>query len=326
MIPLLLSLALTGAAAQTWTDLAPIPVGTVQEHSTVLFRTSPPSLAVIGGLLPNGSTSRNLLLYDIPTDAWSHGASLPLSTGLNHPNTAVCNGRIYLLGGLTGAWPWPPSGASAVYNPDTNTWRALASIPAGLERGSAATAVHNGIIYLVGGLAAGPGPTVDSVIAYNVTADAWITTLPAAAAKLPEGRDHMAYAQLGSQLFVLGGRKDGGDQVKDTVFVLDLADLNGGWTTRAGRMPTARGGVTGAAVGRVIYTFGGEGNPAPGSNGVFNETEAYDVDADVWTQLPPMKLPRHGTSAVAVGGKVYVPGGGIVMGAGGTGTFDVFVP
>lgn len=75
-------------------------------------------------------------------------------------------------------------------------------------------------------------------------------------------------------------------------------------------MPTARGGVATGVVGRKIYTFGGEENTAIES-GVFNEIEAYDTVADRWESVGTMKIPRHGTFAIGVNGRIYIPGGGI---------------
>ncbi|GAB1309813.1 hypothetical protein MFIFM68171_00023 [Madurella fahalii] len=309
------------AFAQTWIDLASIPVGPIQEHTTVLLSDS--QLATVGGLVRNGSTSNILLLYDIPSNAWKQGAPTPIV--LNHPNTAVVDGKIYVLGGLTGTWVWPAARTAWVYDPQNDRWSPLAAMSAADARGSAATGVYNGTIYLAGGILAGNGPTVDTVSAYHIASDTWIS-VPEQAAHLPAARDHMAYAQIGTKLYILGGRENGGQNVKDTVFILDLANLSAGWKTSAAKMPTARGGLTGAAVGTKLYKFGGEGNQAPNSMGIFNQTEMYDSVTDSWAKLPPMKVPRHGTSAVVRKGKVYIPGGAVVQGAGGTDVFDAFIP
>jgi N-acetylneuraminic acid mutarotase len=315
------ALALKPVLGQTWIDLAPIPIGTIQEHSTVLL--SETLLATVGGIYTNTTTANDLLLYDIPSNTWSHGAPIPVP--LNHPNTAVHGGKLYVLGGLAGSFPWVATSAAYVYDVQNDSWSPIAGMPTGEARGSAASAVHNGTIYLAGGETTINGPTVDIVSAYHIPSDQWIP-VPEPAARLPAGRDHMAYAQIGTKFYVLGGRENGQTNVKDTVFILDLADLAAGWKTSTARMPTARGGLTGAAIGRKIYTFGGEGNPAPNSSGVFNQTEMYDSVTDTWTRLPAMQVPRHGTSAVAAGGKVYIPGGGIMQGAGGVGVFNAFVP
>jgi N-acetylneuraminic acid mutarotase len=91
-------------------------------------------------------------------------------------------------------------------------------------------------------------------------------------------------------------------------------------------MPTPRGGVSAAAVGGKVYVFGGEGNTEAGSEGVFDQVEVYDTTRDKWESVGKMKVPRHGTSAVAVGGAVYIPGGGVKQGGAPVDTFDAFYP
>ncbi|KAK5655348.1 hypothetical protein OQA88_5915 [Cercophora sp. LCS_1] len=308
-------------AAATWTSLAPIPIGTLQEHIALV--TSPSQLVTIGGLVSNGSTTDLTLLYDIPSNTWKRGTGAP--TGLNHPNAVSHDGKIYLLGGLTGASGWRASPNSWVYDPATDKWSTLASMPASEARGSAASAVHNGTVYLAGGIPSSGGRTMDLVTAYDIPTNTWVS-LPDNIKKMPGARDHASYATVGTKFYVLGGRADGVAAVKDTVFILDLSDLSKGWRTSEAKMPTARGGLVAAAVGNKIYTFGGEGNPAPSTRGVFPETEVFDTVSETWEKLEGMKIPRHGTSAAAVGGKIYIPGGGIIQGMGATEAFDVFTP
>jgi len=200
-------------------------------------------------------------------------------------------------------------------------------MPASEARGSAAAVAYNNTIYLAGGIPSSGGRTVDTVSAYHISSNTWISnSLPEVARRLPEARDHAGYAIVGSKFYVLGGRANGVTAVKDTVFILDLADLQKGWRVVEMKMPTARGGLVAAAVGEKIYTFGGEGNPAAGKRGVFEQVEVFDTATEKWESVGAMKLPRHGTSAVTVDGKVYIPGGAVVQGMGGTEAFDVFSP
>jgi N-acetylneuraminic acid mutarotase len=94
-------------------------------------------------------------------------------------------------------------------------------------------------------------------------------------------------------------------------------------------MPTARGGVASGAVGNEIYVFGGEGNPNS-TTGIFPQVEGYNTVTDSWESLDDMKIPRHGTYAASVGGKVYIPGGGLQEDSGNdnhsTRDFDAFIP
>ncbi len=91
-------------------------------------------------------------------------------------------------------------------------------------------------------------------------------------------------------------------------------------------MPTPRGGLSTSAIGTKIYTFGGEGNPAAGTNDVFPYVEVYDTATDSWTKEADMKFPRHGTQAVTIDNKVYIPGGGTRTAGGDTNHFDYYTP
>ncbi|KAK0623927.1 hypothetical protein B0T14DRAFT_428787 [Immersiella caudata] len=317
----------------TWSTLAPIPLFPRQEHSTVALSST--SFAILGGIIPTptgGANTTDLVqLYDIPSNTWKTLAPLPVA--LNHLNAATIDGKIYVLGGLEvasdGAWRATPK--SWVYDPSANAWSAIESMPASEARGSAAVGVYNKQIYLAGGMsvlepfAGGKQETVDVVSAFDTASGKWLA-LPETAKKLPEGRDHAGAAVVDMRLYVLGGREKGQGNVKGSVFALSLGRLDVGWRTMKGVMPTARGGVAAAKLGRKVYTFGGEGNTAEGSKGVFNQTEVYDPVKDVWEVSGPMKVPRHGTYAVPVEGKIYVPGGGTQQGAGAVDLLDVFVP
>ncbi|KAK2799471.1 hypothetical protein FQN50_008443 [Emmonsiellopsis sp. PD_5] len=234
---------------------------------------------------------------------------VPEASSSIFPTTTL--GRNYAPGGLTpdpeSAWRSVPD--SWVYDPESDVWESIEPMPAGEERGSAAVGVDDHTIWLAGGLKilvpreGGEQTSVNLVSAYNTLSGTWLS-LPTTVQNMP-------------------GRRD---PLQDTVIVLDLSALDG-WTIAEGRMPTARGGIATAAVGSQIYTFGREGNPAPGSAGVFNETEVYNTATGKWRKLGPMKLPRHGTYAVAVDSTtVHIPGGGMSIGAGPVATFDLFYP
>ena len=314
-----------------WRDLAPIALTPRQEHVTVPL--PPSSLAILGGIVPAGeifNTTDIVQIYDIQKDAWRSAAPMPVP--LNHANAASLDGKIYLLGGLAvapdGAWRAIPD--SWVYDVASSTWQAIEPMPSNEARGSAAVGVYNKTIFLAGGMTvlsviSGEQASVDIVSAFDTVSGRWLA-LPAAATKIPGARDHAGGAVVGDSFFVLGGRDRGQANVRDTVFALDVKNLDAGWKTKVSKMPTARGGLAAAAVGAKVYTFGGEGNSAEGSSGVFNETEAYDTTSDSWAVLPPMKLPRHGTSATTIGGRIYIPGGGISIGGHPVDNVDVYEP
>lgn len=333
--PLLLLAGLTPTIAfpkpssGTWRTLSNITIGSRQENSVVSLDGK---VYLLGGLLPSSNASvdptTNLVQsYSVARDTWSTEAPLPKA--LNHLNVVVVKGKIYVLGGLEvgpgTAWPnWLATGDSWVYSPDDKRWASIPSMPAGTERGSSAVGVKGDVIYLAGGLnqlSIFGYNSVNTTSAYDTKKKTW-TILKS----LPTPLDHSVAVVIKDTFYVVGGRINGtfaGNQA--TVYTLDLSAKKKAWALRPSKMPTARSGLAGAAVGNVIYTFGGEGNPNA-TSGVYPQVEAYDTKKDVWTSLDPMPVPRHGTGAAEIGGKIYIPGGGIVQSLGGTDHFDVFKP
>ena len=310
-----------------WKPLAPIASGNRQEHSVAAIADV---VYIIGGLiLGSGSfgvvPTNTVDAYDTRDDSWTTVAPLPLA--LNHGNVATVNGKIYVLGGLnaTGA-VFGAVGNSYQYDPVQDQWTELAPMPAGTERGSAAIGVHGTKIYLAGGLQrlvvlpGGPQDSVDTVSVFETKTSKW-SQLP----RLPARRDHVGGAIIHGTFYVLGGRDRGLVNVRDTVYALDLGAPYDGWSERA-KMPTARGGVATGVVKNKIYIFGGEGNPANGSRGVFPQNEVYDPRRDRWQRLAPMPIPRHGTGAVAIGNTIYIPGGGDALGGSPVAVNDAYCP
>ncbi|WP_276326745.1 Kelch repeat-containing protein [Lentzea albidocapillata] len=293
-----------------WRPLAPIAGGPRQEHSVAAVGTD---VYVVGGIRPNGAggmvTVPDVEVYNTRTNTWRSAAPLPVP--MNHPNIAAVGGKLYVLGGLSGGASWEALRDSFVYNPATNRWTALPPMPSGIERGSAALGVLGTQIHLAGGmrsLTPGPGglqDTVASVHSYDVITRRW-TALP----DLPQARDHVGGAVVGGTFYVLGGRDRGQVNVRDTVYALSLTSGRYTRWTESAPMPTPRGGIATAVIGKMIYTFGGEGKVGNGANTVFSETEAYDTRRNRWERLDPMPVPRHGTAAISIGNTIYIPGGG----------------
>ncbi|KAK1753234.1 kelch repeat-containing protein [Echria macrotheca] len=321
---LLLSTLLPLAAAQVtaqWKTLAVVPTGPLHEHATVAL--SPTTLAIVGGVTQKGAVLDTLYLYSIPTNTWKKAASLPVT--INHANAAVVDGLLYVLGGMTGA-SWAGNPKAWLYDPATDKWSNLPAMPTSEARGSAVMGVYNKTVWLASGKTGSGGESVTTVSAFDTTTQKWLTDIPAAAKNIPEGRDHGGGGIIGTKFYQLGGSLGPISNRKDTVFVLDLADLSKGWITAKGKMPTPRRGFATGIVGNKIYTFGGEGNPDKASNGVFKEVEVYDAAADSWAELAPMNIPRHGSSAATVNGSIYIPAGGTASGTPCTDAFDVYTP
>ncbi|KAK4118693.1 galactose oxidase [Parathielavia appendiculata] len=299
-----------------WKTLAPIPIYPRQERGIIPVPFTS-SLTDNVTTIPSLNTTSLLHTYHIPSNTWSFRPLPGLPIPLNHPNAAVVDNKLYLLGGLSdaaGDGVWRGTGRSWVFDFVTLSWSELPSMP-DVPRGSAAVGVDDET-----GL-----ESVDVVSAFDTKRRVWVL-VGGRAGKIPGRRDHAGCVVVDGVMYVLGGRDTGQVNVRGEVFALDLRRVGKGWVTKRGRMPTARGGVCAAVVGGKVFVLGGEGNPAEGSDGVFDQVEAYDTWKDSWERLGRMKVPRHGTSAVAVQGGVYIPGGGIRIGGAPVDTFDVFYP
>ncbi|KAH7140950.1 hypothetical protein EDB81DRAFT_654609 [Dactylonectria macrodidyma] len=296
-----------------WEELAPLSGGRRQEHAAVAINNR---IYVIGGLVPIGNpptgveTVGTIEVYDVQTNTWDTIAPLPVP--MNHPNAAAADGKIYILGGLSGNINGSFIGLTDAfeYNPRDDSWAVLPSLPEGTGRGSSIMGVYRDEIIVAGGVElielkyGGTQLTLDTVSAFNFKKRTW-RSLPS----LPEGREHAGGMVIRDTFYVVGGRFMGESNVRDTVLELSLKTWQ--WKNSRASMPTARGGISVAAVGSKIYAFGGEGNPDPTAGNTYNETEVYDVIRDRWEQLEPMPIPRHGFAAVTVGKTIYTPAGGI---------------
>ena len=308
----------------SWVRHGLIGQGPRQEHSIANIGED---IYVLGGVAYNEEsvleTLNRVEFYNVGEKKWDIAAPLPAP--MNHGNTAAVDGKLYVLGYLSGGKNWKAMGNTYVYQPYNDTWTNIQPMPNGTARGSSAIGVYNGKVYLAGGmtiLQPYPGGHQDSlsvVSSYDTSRDSWNIDYP----PLPQPRQHVGGAVVGSTFYVIGGRENGIEQYHNTTYALDLEDP-AAWVEKA-PMPTARGSIACSPIGFEIYCFGGEGNP-DNPYFIFNETQVYDTKKDVWTTLQPMEVPRHGTGAVAIGNAIYIPGGGVTTAAYPSGIFDAFVP
>ncbi len=301
-----------------WESLPPLAGGSRQEHPVVALAGE---IYVLAGFNGVPQIVVTVEAYDPVANTWrTNVASINdgvMDVPMHHANVAVAGGKIYIVGFLTGNL-FTPDGRVFEYDPGLNTWTQKTSMPAGTERGGSQVAAIGNIIYVAGGLRGG---TVTDFSSYDTVGDTWDTTLP----NLPAPLDHGAAGVVGGTFYVLGGRADGITGLSAAVYAFDPAAATPMWLQKTD-MPTARGGVAGAVLNGLIYVMGGEGNPAGGTGGVFDDNEVYDPANDAWSVLAPMADPRHGMGAAALVDRIYVPGGGDQQAFGAVDRFDAYVP
>lgn len=194
-------------------------------------------------------------------------------------------------------------------------WTTKASLT--FQRDNAATAVLQGLIYVMGGAPAGIS-VLDSLEAYDPTTDIWTTKAP-----MPAPRYGLAAVGVNGLIYALGGTNQVNGQ--DPIYPLAVYDpTTDGWSgtvpgtsTLLAPIPTGRWGFDAAVVDGLIYAIGGAvavplldayGNSIT-TNAYFGTVEAYDPVANTWTTKATMPTPRWGMTVSVVNGLIYAIGG-----------------
>ena len=262
---------------------------------------------VVGGYGEGAVNRAYHHVYDPAPDRWLQAAPLP--RGANHVAVASDARFVYALGGFVEQNRLSDTHAYA-YELATDRWREIA--PLRRPRGAAAAVVLDGQLHLIGG-ASEPASERASVgwhEVYDPQADGWSQRKP-----LPGARDHVGCVAHAGLIHVVGGRFNTFEYNTDLHHVyLPARDT---WELRA-PLPTARSGHGLVVLRGRFYAMGGEGGilagGVPRQATVFGQMESYDPASDSWQRHAPMPTPRHAVGAATIGDRIYVAGGGAVLG------------
>lgn len=273
---------------------------TLQPLSELALAEANGKLYLMGGYPPSRVTVPTVQVYDIATDTWSYGPSLPMRN--NHGMAASVNGKIYLIGGQLNADDPPNTNSyvNTVYelDPAVGAWVTKAPMPT--ARSSGVAVVHDGKIYVAGGRL----PRGFDFAVYDPAADVW-EVLP----NLPTQRNHFTGAAINGRIHYVGGRQGNGLSPLMTTAHEVFDPQTRTWTSAA---PILRpsSGMNGVMARGMFHIWGGEG-PA----GMFHDHDYYNPQTNAWTELPDMPIPVHGIVGSAfVDGLIWVTGGGTGIG------------
>lgn len=271
---------------------------------------------VIGGLV-GGSASSVVEAYDPGANSWTTRAPMltpryGLSAVLGSDHKIYAIGGNYASAGNAGA-----SVIAEVYDPATNAWASLPSLPIG--RYQLAAAFVGDTVYATGGYDGATGHVLGTVAALQIGAASW-TILPDA--MTTARHDHAAIAMPDGKIYAAGGMHDlVGDEL-DAFEVMQPGTP--GWNT-ATPMPTPRKSLAFAALGASLYAI--SGSPYVGTGQQYTRVvEVYDTVGHTWSQVTSLPLGRFDAAAVSLGGKIYVIGGHRETATGSTASVDVFTP
>jgi len=180
-------------ATDTWTSLAPMPTARVTQYMATYHNGR---IYVMGGrwdFMPGWGAISTLEIYDIATNTWSAGASMP-----DARSDAVAieyGGKIYVSGGFN-AWG-SITDTTFIYDIASNTWTTVAPMP---ERraypvgGKCADGIH-----VIGGLGSAWSFTTTNY-AYHPATDTWTTSTP-----IPSATGAVQGVSYSGKIYVVGG-------------------------------------------------------------------------------------------------------------------------
>jgi N-acetylneuraminic acid mutarotase len=274
--------------------------------------------------LVGGRGNRAVEIFDPATGSWRSGSPPPMQ--LHHFQAVEYDGKVYVVGAMTGGYPAePPVPSMYIYDPATDLWSAGPAIPEGRHRGGAGVVVHEGLIYLISGIRNGhTDGHVPWVDVFDPRTGNWRQLADA-----PHSRDHFQAAVIGGRIYAAGGRRSSyatGQTFELTVPEVDVYDLaTGRWSTLppTSNIPTPRAGASVVVLQSRLVVIGGESGAQVAGH---SEVEALDPATGRWTTLAPLQVGRHATQAIVHEGAIYTAAGSRTRGATEIKSQEVFRP
>jgi N-acetylneuraminic acid mutarotase len=242
-----------------WTRLATLP----QARHHIALAAEGGVIYGVGGFsggFPRWQAQADVFVYDPAADRWRTGVPLPAPRA--EGVVAAVSGKIYVIGGRVRASAQAShfndhddTTLTEVFDITTARWSRAAAAPT--ARNSAASAVIDGKIYVVGGRQAirqADGSlrqvNVATLEVFDPATGEWATRAP-----MPQAQGGLAAAAHGGKLFAFGGEQWVPQQkVFSESWVYDPAADR--WSALPA-LPTPRHGLGAATVGNRIHVMGG---------------------------------------------------------------------
>jgi N-acetylneuraminic acid mutarotase len=214
-------------------------------------------------------------------------------------------GKLYVFGGYNVSSPdFQATTATQAYDPSTNTWARLASMPvAETQMGVASDGKY---IYVAGGYTYNPATTwqkfgTTNDFRYDIATNTWSSFVP-----LPAARGAGAMVILNNQLHYFDG-VDTSRVSQNEHWVLDLGNANPQWTTAAS-VPLARNHITAAVLNGKIYAIGGQTT----SDDSTTDSQVFvwnPANPSTWTSVASLPFSFSHAVAAVVDGEIVIAGG-----------------
>jgi N-acetylneuraminic acid mutarotase len=217
-------------------------------------------------------------------DTWKEGAKM--SVARSEMRGAWIDSLFYVPAGV-GANDADVNTLEA-YNPLTNKWKTLASLPVGLNHH--AVAAYDGKLYVI----------KNKTYRYDPATNSWTDTLATAHFL----REDATALTLGKYIWLIGGQKTGN--------IERYSPESNKWTVLAS-MRQDRGHVQAVVYnGKIWALCGRDGNKADATHiGPLNSVEIYDTASNTWTDGPSTHDLRSGHAAAVIDEKIIISAGEI---------------
>ncbi|MEM7535169.1 MAG: kelch repeat-containing protein [Chloroflexota bacterium] len=282
-----------------WSTGSPLTTAR-QGHTATLLDDG--QVLVVGGL-GNGARLQSVERYDPDADKWHTVASLQIARS-DHTATLLSDGRVLVIGGVGASESGGFGGGDSaeIYNPATNRWQQIAPMTVGRFNHRTLRLTQEGgrdLILVTGGQAS-LFEALDSVALYDVTANAWIDTIPLQQARY----DHTMTLLNDGRIMVTGGRGNGADldaSLRSTTEIIDIAQVT-------------------AVLGQATQNIDQNVDQEIFSDSLEKTVESRmsrmrGMDLDTWHYVAPLRGARTGHTATLLSdGRLLLVGG---LGAGG---------
>lgn len=246
-------------ATDKWTRLATLP----EARHHIALAAADGLIYGAGGFsggFPNWRAQASVYVYDPRNNRWRDGVAIPYPSA--EGVFAAIADRLYLVGGRIRAHDdarhfndHMDTAQALMFDPATGRWSAIADAPT--ARNSAAAAVIDGCLFVVGGRQAikqADGSlrqvNVPVLEVYDPKTNRWTVRAP-----MPRAQGGLAAAAHGGRLYVFGGEQWVPQQkVFDNAWVYDPASDR--WSVLP-PLPTPRHGLGAATLGNRIHVIGG---------------------------------------------------------------------
>jgi hypothetical protein len=220
----------------------------------------------------------------LPEAYWKTKSSITMAR--DDFGMAVVNGRIWVLGGMTGE-RGNRLDTIEIYDPATDTWSAGPNMTGG--RSSFRAVAIGTTIYVFGG-ASVETFGIDTAEALDTTTGQWRSLPP-----LPTARFGHAVVEVGGLIYVIGGYSQG----EGIGAVNTFNPATNTWGEVA-PLPNPRYNLSAVTLDGKIYALGGWKDDAESTI-----MEIYDPATGAWTVGPPMPKAMSNFGATVLAGRIY---------------------